>query len=148
MHISCCKAHADITKQTNWTFTWTLIDLDKIYLYYFLSLFCHYNLAVLVLSTNKVQTSIWNKNYRSPVMHSTIKYPQHNGNKQQQNEISTTQWKQAATQRKQDITTKLAKHFCNLEEFLSENYFFTIFFFCDLGYQNLKKLIVLTYNCK
>lgn len=41
MHISCCKAHTVITKQINWIFTWTLINLDKIYLYYFQSLFCH-----------------------------------------------------------------------------------------------------------
>jgi len=40
MHISCSKAHTVITKTTNWTFTPTLIDLDKINLYYFQSLFC------------------------------------------------------------------------------------------------------------
>ncbi len=148
MHISCCKTHAVITKQINWTFTWALIDLDKIYLYYFLSLFCHGNLAVLVLSTNKVQTSICNKNYRGPVMHNTINYPQHNRNKPQHNEISTTKWKQAATQRKQDTTTKIAQHFSILKNFWMKIISSLFFFFSDLGYQNLKKFIVVTNNCK
>ncbi len=42
-----------------------------------------------------------------PVVHNTTQLAQHNGNKTQHNGISTTQWKQAATQQNEHNTIKL-----------------------------------------